>query len=225
MKNLDFIGFPMYAICPDGQVYSHFSNTFLSPVRMSNGYECVTLIEWEKREQWLVHRLVALAFIANTCEKPCVNHKDGVKHNNAVDNLEWVTSKENSDHAIANGLRQNFKREYRPLDDALVHLVCKYIADSWRNCDIAKATGVDKQTVAKIRSGTHYPDISKQYDFSNVESSRRKVSDDKVRKICEALSQGKEFSVIMRELEVGYSTLKKIFQREAYVTISKSFIF
>ena len=225
MKNLDFIGFPMYAVCPNGQVYSHFSNKFLNPVRMSNGYESVTLVEWEKKQLWLVHRLVALAFIPNPDTKPWINHKDGVKHHNNLENLEWVTPKENSIHAIAEGLRSSFKREYRPLEDAQVHVVCKYIADNWRNCDIAAATGLDKKTIAKIRFGTHYPDISRQYDFSKVESSRRKLSDDKVRKICQALSEKKKFSVIMRELGVGYASLKKIFQREAYTTISKSFVF
>ena len=54
-----------------------------------------------------MHRLVASAFIRNTKNLKYVNHKDGVKSNNVVDNLEWTTGSQNAKHAFKNKLRCN----------------------------------------------------------------------------------------------------------------------
>jgi hypothetical protein len=54
-----------------------------------------------------VHRLVACAFIENPLNKSSVNHKNGDKLDNSINNLEWVTVRENNDHAMASGLSPN----------------------------------------------------------------------------------------------------------------------
>lgn len=225
MKNLSFLGFPMYAVTRSGEVFSLFTNRFLKPILGTNGYYSVTLQEFAVKRNFTIHRLVALCYIPKIDGKPYVNHIDGCKTNNSVSNLEWVTPAENCQHAIATGLRKDTKRVYRPLSDAVAHTVCTLISQSWRNCDIAKAVGVDNGLVAKIRAGTHYKNISDQYDFSSTLSSRRKVSDKKVHEVCAELQRGTKWSVIIRELGVGYSTIKKIFEREAYCNISDQYIF
>lgn len=71
----------------------------------NGGYYRVNLEIAKKKVNFLVHRLVAEAYLPNPERKPEVNHKDGNKHNNSVENLEWSTRKDNIDHADRTGLR------------------------------------------------------------------------------------------------------------------------
>lgn len=71
-----------------------------------NGYLRVALYKNKIKKRFLVHRLVAQAFIINSYNKPQVNHKDGNKTNNNINNLEWTTSKENNIHAHKTGLNK-----------------------------------------------------------------------------------------------------------------------
>ena len=68
------------------------------------GYEFVLLYNGERMNRFSVHVLVANAFIPNPEHKPQVNHIDGDKLNNVLENLEWVTASENQFHALAHGL-------------------------------------------------------------------------------------------------------------------------
>ena len=70
------------------------------------GYHTAVLYNNGKPKSFRVHQLVAKAFIDNPLNKPHVNHLDGVKSNNFVDNLEWVTISENQKHAFKNGLNK-----------------------------------------------------------------------------------------------------------------------
>tara|TARA_R110002020_G_scaffold51712_1_gene146201 strand:- start:241 stop:762 length:522 start_codon:yes stop_codon:yes gene_type:complete len=77
---------------------------FLKP-STSRGYEHVELSLRGKSYTMSVHRLVCIAFLENIENKTCVNHIDGVKTNNNLNNLEWCTHSENNIHAIKKGLR------------------------------------------------------------------------------------------------------------------------
>lgn len=76
---------------------------FLSPINHHGGYQVVHLSDNGKVYNKTIHTLVAKAFIPQPKGKPIVNHIDGNKHNNEVSNLEWVTYKENTQHAILIG--------------------------------------------------------------------------------------------------------------------------
>ena len=65
------------------------------------GYLCVTLCKNHKHKKFLVHRLVACAFIDNPENKPCIDHINTIKDDNRLENLRWVTHKENMDNPIS----------------------------------------------------------------------------------------------------------------------------
>ena len=73
-------------------------------LQKKTGYQHITLRNGVLKKQQSLHRLVAFHFIENTENKPCINHKNGIKTDNRAENLEWCTYKENNCHAIRNGL-------------------------------------------------------------------------------------------------------------------------
>ena len=102
MKKID--GFENYSVTRDGRVWSWKSKIFLSSGLAGRGYPNVVLYKDGKGHPKLVHRLVAQAYIPNPDNKPEVNHKDGNKENNYLNNLEWATSSENRYHGYKIGL-------------------------------------------------------------------------------------------------------------------------
>ena len=103
----------------------------------NKGYFVSRLYDGKNYKSHYIHRLVAEAFISNENNLPQINHKDGNKQNNKVENLEWATNKENSEHAIRTGLNKVTKRCIC-LSDGKVFYSC---ADAARYYGIQK-TGV-----------------------------------------------------------------------------------
>lgn len=107
-------GNKFHFVTPNGQVLSFSKDKpiWRKPTPDKDGYLCVGIKINGKNTTRKIHRLVAEAFIPNPENKPEVNHKNGVKSDNRIDNLEWATAKENSWH----------KREilkYRPTEKTI----------------------------------------------------------------------------------------------------------
>ena len=97
----------LYEVSDIGRVLSKRTNRPLKPNIMKHGYACVHLYSGGKQTRVVktIHQLVAQAFIPNPQGHREVNHKNFLKRDNRVDNLEWVSRKENVQHALAAGRR------------------------------------------------------------------------------------------------------------------------
>lgn len=93
-----------YLVGQDGTIYSKHYKKMLNPKKNHDGYLRIQI--WKNRKCRFVgvHRVVAETFLPNPENKPFVNHIDGDKQNNRVENLEWCTQKENINHAWNTGL-------------------------------------------------------------------------------------------------------------------------
>lgn len=104
----------LYSVSDSGKVKSHtkmrgafeIQERIMKPAIKRNGYYQIVLSKDHFKKYPNIHRLVAIHFIPNPLNLPEVNHKDGDKSNNNVENLEWTTSSNNQKHAYKLGLQR-----------------------------------------------------------------------------------------------------------------------
>ena len=121
----------LYKIDENGNVFSVRNNKFLNTTVFPSGYEYVHLCNGKAKTKLLrVHRLVAEAFIPNDDLLPEINHIDGDKLNNTVENLEWCTQSYNIQHAYNMGLTTNFGEKHK--DNKLTRLDVIWIREHYK---------------------------------------------------------------------------------------------
>ena len=88
--------YPLYSVSTHGRIMKNSNRKIMKPSLKPNGYMSINLFTSDgRRKKELVHRLVAITFIPNDEHLPEVNHIDGVRDNNVLSNLEWVSRREN----------------------------------------------------------------------------------------------------------------------------------
>lgn len=159
-RDLSFVNCDKYCVLADGRIFSLFNMDYINGTLSVDGYKKVGMITNSgKWASFSVSRLVARAFIPNPENKPEVNHIDGNKLNNSVENLEWVYSWENMEHALKHGLRKF------ALTDDLIHQICHRLQNNYRVIDIMDELSVPKHAVLGIKSGCHAR-IANNYTFT-----------------------------------------------------------
>lgn len=153
-----------YVIFDDGTIltscyrFTHGPH-FMRPFKTHNGYHRITLFVRGQHRKFFMHRLVAQAFMSRPSSQHEVNHKNGVKTDNRIENLEWVSKSENSLHAIRSGL-QIVKRGTDAPGAKLTEqqVIDLYLARKRgeKNVSISRRTGVNHKTVSDIWLGKRW---------------------------------------------------------------------
>lgn len=117
-----------------------FTDEKILKQHLLQGYPYVILCKNYKRKNVAIHRLVAIAFIENPCNKPIINHIDGNKSNYDISNLEWCTYRENNIHMYRIGLkdRKSCARygKRKPLTDELKRIISIKTKEAMQRPDI-----------------------------------------------------------------------------------------
>ena len=101
--------FPNYLIYRDGRVWGVKRGKFLKPTYDKDGYSKYTLCKNNKVKVFFLHRLLAITFIPNPENKPCIDHIDRNRQNNNLDNLRWATIQENAlNHRVKGKIKERF---------------------------------------------------------------------------------------------------------------------
>lgn len=119
------------------------------------GYKRINLCKKSEKETFLVHRLVASAFVPNPLNLPCVNHIDTDKSNNFYKNLEWCTNQENISHATMHGLME------KKLSKADKGNIIKLRKEGVYVKEIAKQYGVDRTSITRSYQNVNPTDAEK----------------------------------------------------------------
>ncbi len=220
MENLGHLGYHDYCITIDGRVYSLKRKKFMKIQYNDIGYKVVTFRVNDKTKTVKVHRLIGLTYLKESYfDGAIINHKDGNKGNNDLNNLEWVTRSENVLHAYTLGLIAGKPRQ---ITDEVVHDICQLLESGARVCDVSKMFNIDINVLHNIKNRKAYHYISYEYDFSEV-PKQQKISTEKIIKVCELISSGYPLRETSELSEVHISTVKNIKGRRTHTHISSSY--
>lgn len=122
-----------YILYKDGRIYSTKTKVFRTWHKSKNGYMKTVLYIDGKSFNITQHRVLAENFIPNPENKPIINHKNGIKHDNRISNIEWCTHSENSSHAIKKGMFKPIGHRKRRVIDISTGIIYESISDAGRS--------------------------------------------------------------------------------------------
>lgn len=212
-----------YTVTSSGDVYSlNYGRTCKKKKltklsnKYDNGYVHVNLRYNKKMYRKKVHRLVAEAFVKNTDpeNKTQVNHINGDKHDNRAKNLEWVTAKENTKHAIEHSLRTVRYGEKSPcakLKKKTVEKICSMLeSNEYSSTDIAEILSIPLHMVINIKNRKCWIEVSSKYNIDNHTKHRNPRKHVKKTSVKITVEQAIDICKLLQDTELKVKEISKI---------------
>lgn len=238
----EYILKPYYYISNYGRIYStsRGNGSLRKLILDEHGYYRVQLRLYDGTARYFpVHRLVLYTFnYIPGCENLQCNHKDTIKINNWIGNLEWCTGSENVQHAIKCGVFGMLAKNNpnSTISDEQVHLVCKCWDNGMTDKEIQKYTSLTLSAIRNIVGGATRKDITSQYILSKRLS--HPFTNDQMHLICKYFENnknhsGKQIDIIKRAidyagLEINSKTIsaaRHLYNRDTHDDITRLYIY
>ncbi len=147
--------YPNYTIDEYGKIYNCKHKRFIKPYLNKIGYYQIRLTNEKGTKKLYLHRLLAINFIDNSLNKSCINHINGIKSDNRLENLEWATYSENSKHACKTGLNPYTENHYNGIRKSKIKLVLDMETGIYYDSvvEASYAKNLNKNTLAGKLSG------------------------------------------------------------------------
>ncbi len=213
--------FPDYYISDCGKIMNKEGKERKFQIN-EDGYYVINLmkdgVDYHRRRA----RLLAQHFIPNPNNLPIVNHIDHTRTNDSLDNLEWVTYKENNTKSVE--MHPERWKHLALVGVDQVHEICSLIEQGTRNSEIVKMLGVSLDTVKHIRTGATWTEISCDY---KMQGSRKGISDTTAAWVCHRVKEGlsnKEILGLSECDRLSRDIVKKIRNGVTWKRISKDIL-
>lgn len=216
-----------YYVTKDGNVYSDVSKKWLKPWRAGRGYLQVQLVNsLNKGQNFLLHRLVLMMYQPNPYMNELqVNHIDGNKQNNSLENLEWVTATENMKHAIETNLlkppRGITHGMSKLTEEDIKAIILLLLEEKTTQKEIAKQFNVLENTISRIKSKKRWEHLVKDINFT-VSKNKRKLTKNDVTEIIYLLLEGiLSHPQIAAKFKVTSQTINSIKNKDTWKHLTK----
>jgi hypothetical protein len=177
----------LYSVNESGEVLSHYRKNLggkclkcrvLKPLKDSYGYFFVVLYSNKKATQLRIHRLVAITFIPNPENKATVNHKNGIRHDNRLQNLEWCTHSENNQHAydvlgkipVISHLNKFGKDNYKTKKINKLSMDGRFICSYFGQSEASRETKVDQGNIWRAINGVKVSAGGFKWEYAKIEN-------------------------------------------------------